>query len=83
MKRPRAGLPIPSDCNSAVRIALGDSDYFTADLLGARTRPPAELIEHTIEHGGATLMNQADFFFLVRHWLEDPLKQQREDKGRE
>jgi hypothetical protein len=48
---------------------LGDSDYFAGDLLGTRTRPLAELIEHTIEQGSATFMNQSDLFFFAEHGL--------------
>jgi hypothetical protein len=56
--------------------SLGDSDYFTGGLLGARTRPLAELLEPPIEQGGATLLNKPDLVFLAEHSLGSLIKQQ-------
>jgi hypothetical protein len=44
--------------------------YFIRDLFSARSRVPAELIEHTVQQDGATLVNQVNFVFVAKHFLD-------------
>jgi hypothetical protein len=55
--------------------------YFIRDLFSARTRAPAELIEHTIQQDGATLVNQVNFVFVAKHFLDYAIRRQNAIEG--